>query len=76
MSDEPAVDDRGTDQETAANFLCSLRDQAFKGSDELLALALGRSTDETRALCQGDAIIDDDVVMKARGIARQRGVES
>ncbi len=71
--DQP-VDDRGTGQDEAAQILRNLRDRAFQASDERLALALGRPTEEIAAWNAGEEVIDDDVVMKARGIAINRGV--
>jgi hypothetical protein len=68
------VDDRGTGQEKAAHILRNLRDRAFEASDEKLALALGRPVEEVAAWNAGRELIDDDVVMKARGIAMNRGV--
>lgn len=68
------VDDRGTGQQMAASILRTLRDRAFEASDEKLALALGRPVEELQAWNAGRETIDDDVVMKARGIAMNRGV--
>lgn len=68
------VDDRGTSQEKAARMLLKLRDRAFDASDEKLAVALGRPVEEVAGWSAPDALIDDDVVMKARGIAMNRGV--
>ena len=68
------VDDRGTGQEKAAQILLKLRDRAFAASDEKLAVALGRPVEEITAWHAGLEVIDDDVVMKARGIAMARGV--
>jgi hypothetical protein len=68
------VDDRGTGQEKAARILRHLRDRAFEASDEKLALALGRPMEEVAGWHAGRELIDDDVVMKARGIAMHRGV--
>ena len=68
------VDDHGTGQEQAAQILRNLRDRGFEASDEKLALALGRPTEEVTAWYAGQELIDDDVVMKARGIAMNRGV--
>ena len=68
------VDDRGTSQEKAARMLLKLRDRAFDASDEKLAVALGRPVEEVAAWSAANALIDDDVVMKARGIAMNRGV--
>lgn len=70
-----AVDSQGTDADSAREILRSLRDKGFDGSDEKLAVVLGRPTAEVTALIGGDEIVDDDVVMKARGIAQQRGIE-
>jgi hypothetical protein len=71
---EHIVDDRGTGQIEAAQMLRKLRDRAFEASDEKLALALGRPIEEVAAWHAGRELIDDDVVMKARGIAMNRGV--
>ena len=69
------VDDKGTDQEDAQNMLKTLRDQGFDADDEKLAIALGRTVEQVRAMVAGTETIDDDVVMKARGIALNRGIE-
>ena len=71
---ENVVDDRGTSQQKAARMLRNLRDRAFEASDEKLAVALGRPVEEIAAWSFGQELIDDDVVMKARGIAINRGV--
>jgi hypothetical protein len=71
---EPEIDDRGTGQEEAAQILKSVRDAAFDASDEKLALALGRPTEEIEAWTSGSGDIDGDVVMKARTLAINRGV--
>jgi hypothetical protein len=68
------VDDQGTTQEEAALILSNLRDRGFEGSDERLALALGRTAEELRAFNSHQVTIDDDVIMKARGIAMHRGI--
>jgi hypothetical protein len=71
---EHIVDDRGTNQERAARILLALRDRAFEADNEKLAVALGRPVEEIAAWNAGVEVIDDDVVMKARGIALHRGV--
>ncbi len=68
------VDDKGTDQGEALNMLKTLRDQGFDGSDEKFAVALGRTIEQMQAMIGGTETIDDDVVMKARGIALNRGI--
>jgi plasmid maintenance system antidote protein VapI len=74
MNTSQAVDDRGTEQSEAVTILRNLRDRAFDSSDEKLAVALGRPTEEIESLIGGEEVIDDDLVMKARGIAQERGV--
>ncbi|HEY8410542.1 MAG TPA: hypothetical protein VIK76_04040, partial [Pyrinomonadaceae bacterium] len=61
--------DKGTDQEQARQILTALRDRGFDGDNERLAVALGRSVEQIENLINGSETIDDDVVMKARGIA-------
>ena len=69
------VDDRGTDQTEARALLKKLRDNGFDESDEKLAVALGRPVEQVSAWTQGVEPVDDDVVMKARGIAKDRNIE-
>ena len=73
--DNPIIDDHGTDQVEALNILTHIRDTAFDSSDEQLALALGRPTEEIEAWTRGAEIIDGDVILKARGLAMARGIE-
>jgi hypothetical protein len=74
-SDSPILDDQGSDQAEAADILRGIRDEAFDGSDEKLALALGRPTEEIQSWTSGSGTIDSDVLMKAKGLALQRGIE-
>lgn len=67
-----AVDDRGTTETEGRKLLTQLRDAAFEGSDEKFAVVLGRPVAEVAAMLSGSATVDDDVVMKARGIAKER----
>ena len=68
------VDDQGTSQEEAALILRNLRDRGFESSNEKVAIALGRTPEEIQAFTSGLEVIDDDVVMKARGIAMHRRI--
>jgi hypothetical protein len=70
-----AVDDRGTNQSEGRALLKQLRDNGFEASDEKLAIALGRPIEEVEAWTNGSETVDDDVIMKARGIAKERGIE-
>jgi hypothetical protein len=72
---EPAIDDQGTHQFEASQILKNIRDSAFDASDEKLALALGRPTDEIEEWTSGSGLIDGDVITKARALALQRGLE-
>jgi hypothetical protein len=56
-------------------MLTALRDRGFDGDNEKLAVALGRSIQQVQGWIDGTETIDDDVVMKARGIALNRGIE-
>lgn len=69
------VDDKGTDQEAAQHMLAALRDQGFESDNEKFAKALGRSIEQVDAMINGAETIDDDIVMKARGIALHRGIQ-
>lgn len=72
---ENALDDRGTDVQTGLEMLRRLRDQGFEGDDLKLSVALGRPVEEVGAWMEGTEPPDDDIIMKARGIAKERGVE-
>ena len=71
---DQAVDDRGTSQSEGRAILKRLRDNGFDSSDEKLAVALGRPVEEVTAWTGGAETVDDDVIMKARGIAKERGI--
>lgn len=68
------VDDKGTSETEGRALLKRLCDDGFEGSDEKLAVALGRPVEEIEGWVKGTEPVDDDVVMKARGIAEQRGI--
>ena len=70
-----SLDDQGTNQTEGRAIIKRLRDKAFDGSNEQLALALGRPVEEVEGWTGGAETVDDDVLMKARGIAQERGVE-
>ena len=69
------VDDQGTTEAEGRALLKRLRDAGFDKSDEKLALALGRPVEEVESWMGGDGPVDDDVVIKARGIAQERELE-
>jgi hypothetical protein len=70
-----SLDDQGTNQTEGRAIIKRLRDKAFEGNNEQLALALGRPVEEIEGWTGGAEPVDDDVLMKARGIAQKRGIE-
>ena len=73
-NDNP-LDDRGTDAAGGLALLRRLRDNGFESDDEKFAVALGRPVGEVAAWMAGSEAPDDDIIMKARGIAQERGIE-
>ncbi|HEY8185546.1 MAG TPA: hypothetical protein VIF64_05730 [Pyrinomonadaceae bacterium] len=69
------VDDRGTTEAEGRALLTKLRDAGFEGSDEKLALALGRPVEEVQGLTAATRPVDDDIIIKARGLAEERGID-
>lgn len=76
LDNETPIDDRGTGQSEALQILTSIRDGAFDASNEKLALALGRPTEEIEEWIGGAGTIDGDVVHKARALAIERGFQA
>lgn len=74
-SGQQAVDDQGTSEQQGRAILRRLRDEGFKADDAQLAIALGRPVEEVQAWLDGHAPIDDDLIMKARGLAQERGID-
>ena len=72
---ENIVDDQGTTQTDARNLLANLCEQGFNNNVGELALALGRPSDEISGMLGDNENIDDDLVMKIRGIAKERQIE-
>ncbi len=68
-------DDRGLDATGGLALLRRLRDEGFEGDDLKLSVTLGRPVEEVQAWMQGGEPPDDDIIMKARGIAKERGIE-
>ena len=69
------LDDRGTDTAGGLALLKRLRDSGFESDDEKFAVVLGRPVEEVAAWMSGAEPPDDDIIMKARGIAQERGIE-
>ena len=67
------VDDTGSGQDEARMMLREFRDNGFTGDVERAAVALGRPSSEINEMLSGQLEIDDDLVMKLRGISQERG---
>ena len=61
-----------TENGDALELLEQLKSEVFDDSDEKLALALGRTTEEVEAWLDGDEEIDEDAEMKIHGLAEER----
>lgn len=72
---ENIVDDNGTTQDEARELLAVFCRDGFDDDLDEAALALGRPLQELEDFLNGDEEIDDDLVMKVRGIALTRGIE-
>ena len=73
-ANDQALDDRGTGEREGLAMLKRLRDQGFESDNEKLSVALGRPLEEVEAWMDGQEPPDDDIIMKARGIAQERGL--
>ena len=71
---QSAVDDRGTSSSQGRELLKALCESGFEGNEEKLAVALGRPVEEVKGWLDGSEVVDDDVIMKARGIAMHRSI--
>jgi hypothetical protein len=69
-----ALDDKGLDEAGGLALLKRLRDEGFEADNEKLSVALGRPVEEVEAWMQSAEPPDDDIIMKARGIAKERGI--
>ena len=51
------------------------RDEGFESDDLKLSVALGRPVEEVEAWMSGSEPPDDDIIMKARAVAQERGIQ-
>ncbi len=72
---EKVLDDRGTTQSDAQEILRLLLSREFGGDIPLLAQALGRPTCEIEAVINYDENVDEDLLMKVKGLAQDRNVD-
>ena len=64
--------DNGKNISETVKILTRLRNEAFEGRDEQLALALGRPLEEVASWERETAEIDEDAVMKIHALAEER----
>jgi hypothetical protein len=72
---ENIVDEKGTTQAEARKLLTNFCRNGFENNLSEAAFVLGRPVEEIEEFINGDEEIDDDLVMKFRGIAQQREIE-
>jgi hypothetical protein len=70
-----AIDSMETSPEEAKELLTNLCENGFAGDAEELAIALGRDKEEIHDLLSGEEDVDEDLLMKVRGIAQEREIE-
>lgn len=70
-----AIDSEGTTPAEAREMLNNLCETGFSGDVGKLAVALGRDEEEITGFLNGESDIDEDLLMKIRGIARERDLE-
>ena len=74
-TEENLVDDQGTTQDEARKLLTNFLSNGFENDLDAGALVMGRPREEIEDFLNGDEMIDDDFVMKMRGIAQERDIE-
>jgi hypothetical protein len=72
---EQAIDDRGNDQNHGREMLRNFINHGFNGNFETAAVALGWPQEKLRQHLSGEATVDDDLVMKMRGISKERSFD-
>ena len=63
------------DERSGIDLLKSYCDKGFKGDISEAALTLGRTPEEIQSMLRGDMVVDEDLEMKIRGIADERGID-
>jgi plasmid maintenance system antidote protein VapI len=74
-ADDNVTDLSQTSPEGSREMLQAFCENGFDGSIEATALALGRDDDEIEEFLKGENEVDDDLLMKIRGIAQQRHID-
>ena len=69
------VGDQESNQAEARDILKAFNDNGFDGDVEETGTVLGRPSREIRDMLNGDLDVDDDLAMKMRAIAKERGID-
>jgi hypothetical protein len=64
-----------SDEQASPELLRQFIDNGFDSDTEQAALVLGRTSEELESMLNGEMVVDDDLEMKIRGIADERGIE-
>jgi len=77
MSDgnQTAAGMRENSPESGKAILNAILNKGFDGDVNRLGIVLGRPNEELNQFLSGDQAVDEDLIMKMRGIALQRGID-
>jgi hypothetical protein len=64
-----------TDEQSSPEILRTFIDNGFESDTGQAALVLGRTPEELESMLNGEMVVDDDLEMKIRGIADERGIQ-
>jgi len=64
-----------TDEQSSPEILRNFIDNGFESDTGQAALVLGRTPEELESMLNGEMVVDDDLEMKIRGIADERGIQ-
>ena len=64
-----------SNEQASPELLRQFINNGFGSDTGQAALVLGRTTEELESMLNGEMVIDDDLEMKIRGIADERGIE-
>ena len=74
-SDTQVIDIAEMNETEASDMLRSFIDNGFHGSFGEAALVLGRPETELQRMLDGIEPVDEDLIMKVRGTAQERGID-
>ncbi len=75
MNNAAATGGQQAEQMNEVELLRSFIEEGATGDLERAGLILGRDTQELKQILNGEMEVDEDLTMKIRGIAQERGLE-